>query len=380
MMKALIVDQFGKTTGSDTLALAELINDLDNFEMSVYLSDTSDVNPINYKTRVFYGFEGAYSGNIIHKSICYLKALKKLEKHIKQEKYDLVNLQWFSIPWLEKSFVKTIKKYSKVVITVHDVIPFNKRFGEMRALKKIYQIADSLLIHTKEAHQQFKDNYPGVNVPMKIISQCFCNKKDYKPLDKYDSRKHLNIPSDAIVYLFYGTIRDSKGLDDLINAFVAAHEQNDKIFLLCAGALHKVDSTYYLNLAKPIIENGYGKFVFDFVPRKEEKYYFSASDVLCLPYKEVTQSGVAQLGLMYELPIIATDVGPMKEVTRDGVNGCLIEKNNSKELIDAILLLTSDKKREAFSKQSRLLGETEFSLDKKAGHVNDAYLECLKKE
>lgn len=373
-MKVLFVDQFGKTTGRDTLALAELINKNPDIDMEVYLSDTTEIpSDRNYTLKITKGFHGAYEGNFLNKARNYIKSLVELKKHIDRNNIDLVHLQWFSLPWIVWIYVGLLKKKHKVVVTVHDVIPFDNRPLEIQALDKIYSKADALLIHTKSSKELFEKVYKA-KTPISIITQGFCLKSDYTRLDKEEAKKHFGIPSDAVVFLYYGTIRPSKGLDILIKAIHRAHEKCEKVYLLAAGAFHKVNENEYRQLVLEQLRDDFSCVKFGFVPQEEEQWYFSAADVLCLPYLEVTQSGVAQLGLMYDLPIIATDVGEMSDVCRDGENGIITEKGNVNELRDAVLkMVMNELYRNNAIEKSRELGKTEFSLEKKAERVFNVY-------
>ena len=374
-MKVLLVDQFGKTTGRDTLALAELVNKNSDIEMQVYLSDNTEIpDDRKYILKINEGFNRAYEGNAIQKGIHYLKALRELKIFIAKNDIDIVHLQWFSLPWIEWIYVKKLAKKYKVVITVHDVKPFDNRPYEMQALRRVYQSADKLLIHTKTSEEEFKKLYGREN-KTKIITQGFCLKSDYQRIEKEVAKKHFNIDNDTVVFLYYGTIRKSKGLDILMEAILETHEKNKKILLLAAGAFHKVEEEEYKRL-KDQLGEGAARINFGFVPQKEEQWYFSAADVLCLPYLEVTQSGVAQLGLMYELPIIATDVGEMSDVCRNEKNGILIQPQNKSQLIDAILRFTNSSEfREKASEQSKQMAEVDFSLETKAQKVHEVYSE-----
>ena len=379
-MKVLFVDQFGKTTGRDTLALANLLNNYDDLTVEVYLSDTTEITANrNYNFKIIKGFHNAYSGNIVNKSINYLKAINELKEYSKENNIDVIHLQWFSIPWLEWIYVKQLKKNFSIAITVHDVVPFDNRPGEIKCLDKIYSYADILLIHTQTAKRQFNQLYKA-NTPIELITQGFCLKSDYQRIDRNKAKKHFNIMEDKVVFLFYGTIRPSKGFDLLVHAVKEAQAENKDIYFLAAGAFHNVDEVEYRELVCKELDTDTSKVNFGFVPAEEEQWYFSAADVLCLPYKEVTQSGVAQLGLMYELPIIGTDIGEMRDVIRNGLNGKLIPSNNISSLKQAIVSLANDKDlREEYSKYSKLLGETEFSLKNKADRIYKAYLKYCKK-
>lgn len=373
-MKVLFVDQLGRTTGRDTLALCSLLNRFTDVDIVAYMSDTTVLDVSNYDFKIKKGFHGAYEGNFVNKGKNYLRTLKHLKKYVCNNKIDIVHLQWFSIPWIEWMFIDSLKHYCKVAITVHDIIPFDNRFGEMWGLRKIYNAADQLFVHTENAKEQLKLYY-SPQKPIRVITQAFCNKDDYYTIDKQEARNKLDLPSDAVVFLFYGTIRPSKGLDLLFKAIRSANKKYRCIHLLVGGAFHNVEENEYKSVAEKMVEEGIATVNFEYVPFEQEILYFSAADVLCLPYRELTQSGVAQLGLMYNLPMIAADVGSMSEVIRNEYNGLLFEANDEDGLEQCICKMMNFYDRECYAKRSEELAKTEFSLDEKANRIYNAYKE-----
>ena len=373
-MKVLFVDQFGKTTGRDTLALADLINQSQEVDMTVYLSDNTEIpSDRNYTVKIEKGFHGAYEGSFLNKATNYLKALRELKKYIDNNNFDVIHLQWFSLPWVEWIYVGRLAKKHKVVVTVHDVIPFDNRPLEMKCLDKIYSRVHALIMHTESGKRLFKDNYKA-ETPISVVGQGFCLKSDYTRIDNKEAKSHFSIPEDAVVFLYYGTIRPSKGLDILINAIHDAHEKNSNIYLLAAGAFHKSNEEDYRTLVREQLDASFSTVNFGFVPQEEEQWYFSAADVLVLPYLEVTQSGVAQLGLMYELPLIATDIGEMSEVCQHGKNGLLIRAGEVSELTAAIIEMSKSKEMlNKASAESVNLAVGEFSLCNKARMIASVY-------
>jgi len=378
-MRVLYVDQFGKTAGRDSLAQCEYIHNNEDIDMTVFLSDNTEIRADKkYNVHIVKGFHGAYEGNIINKAFNYIKSLIKLKKFIKKEQFDIVHLQWFSLPWIEWIYVQCLRKYSKIVITVHDVIPFNNRPLEMKYLDKIYARADQLLLHTEYSKQQFSKYYKA-KTPINIITQGFCLKADYKKIDKKKAKDHFGIPEEAIVVLYYGTIRKSKGLDYLIKAVSKAIRENNKIVLLAGGAFQRIDPKTYEKLLNDNLNKSNYYTNFNFIPMQEEPYYFSAADMICLPYLEITQSGVAQIGLMYDLPMIASDIGDMKAVIRPGINGELVKPRDIDGLANAILKLANNESlRETYSQGSYILSKTEFSVEVKGHKVADSYRNLIR--
>jgi hypothetical protein len=75
----------------------------------------------------------------------------------------------------------------------------------------------------------------------------------------------------------------------------------------------------------------------DYIPNEEVKYYFSAADAVVLPYTSATQSGIAQIAYNFDLPVIATNVGGLAEVVRDGETGLLVPPNDPRALAGRIV-------------------------------------------
>ena len=124
--------------------------------------------------------------------------------------------------------------------------------------------------------------------------------------------------------LFFGLIRDYKGLDTLIEAWAKFRRSGHK--LLIAGEFYAsrdkyIDLIERLGLQDDIILHDH------FIPDSEVANYFSASDCVVLPYKTATQSGVTQIAYNFRTPIIVTDVGGLKEIVPDGVVGYVVDSS-----------------------------------------------------
>ncbi|MBP3317362.1 MAG: glycosyltransferase [Alistipes sp.] len=118
--------------------------------------------------------------------------------------------------------------------------------------------------------------------------------------------------------LFFGLIRDYKGLDMLLEAWAEWMPENRK--LLVAGEFYASKEKYYEIIEhrglqdRVVMHEG-------FVADDDVKYYFSASDCLVLPYRTATQSGVTQIAYNFTLPMLVTNVGGLPEIVPDGVVG-----------------------------------------------------------
>jgi glycosyltransferase involved in cell wall biosynthesis len=131
------------------------------------------------------------------------------------------------------------------------------------------------------------------------------------------AKARLGLNTNKKILLFFGLIRDYKGLDLLIEAM--AH-LDDSYQLLIAGeaygSFHKYQKQIDHSPAKDriIVKNHY-------VEDKEVPVLFSAADVLALPYKSATQSGVLPIAYHYEIPVVATDVGGLRDAIETAGTG-----------------------------------------------------------
>jgi len=337
------------------------------------MSDTTPKNIGKYNFRIVYGFERVYEGNLINKATHYLKALYKLKKFIRDNHFDIIHFEWFSLPWYEWIWIRRIRKFAKIVITVNDVIPFEVRPLEMWCLGKIYNAADAILLHTQENLDLFNKTF-NTTCYKSVITAAFRDKSDYKRVNKEKARETLKIPSDKTIVLYFGTIRHSKGLDLLIKAFPEAVKRNPNLFLLGAGAFHAVDSEHYIELVRNYLNPNIARLDFGHVSDDMMRYYFSAADILCVPYREIYQSGIAQCGLIYELPMIGSDLKRMADMIQQGVNAETFKREDVTDLTEAIVRLSTDScMMEKYSKASKTIGEKNFSVEERAKRTLKAY-------
>ena len=118
--------------------------------------------------------------------------------------------------------------------------------------------------------------------------------------------------------MFFGLIRDYKGLDTLLDAW--SEFRRDGIKLLIAGEFYASRERYIAHIERLGLQNEVVLHDF-FVPDSDVRYYFSAADCVVLPYKTATQSGVTQICYNFCTPVIVTRVGGLAEIVPDGKVG-----------------------------------------------------------
>lgn len=380
-IKVLLVDQIGHKTYEYDYSAAK--NYSDAFDVTCYISDNTpkDIPVDGFKVK--YGFHNVYTGNKIQKGIKYLRSLYELRRYVKKEKFDIINLQWYEIPLVDKIFVRSLKRLYrppiKVVMTVHGIIPRDDYPRLHDDLQKLYLDADAILLHSEPGLEFFNECF-STNCPKYMITSAFRDESDYAPLDKAEARRRLGIPLDKKVVLSFGTIREDKTIDVLYKAFPKALEKNPDLFLLSAGTLNVKEKDYYTSLADKCRATGSAKIDFDYVSKELEPVYYSAADILALPYSYISQSGVAYCGLLFNLPMIATDIPRLDLMAKSGVNAEIFPKGDVEAMVDKLAALASDDELlEKYADGSRKIREMDFSIKRRVALTEQAYREILKK-
>ena len=147
-----------------------------------------------------------------------------------------------------------------------------------------------------------------------------------------ESRRKLGIDPDKKTILFFGFIRKYKGLDLLIDAF---GELGPEFQLLIGGESYEDFAIYQEHISRSV--NAERIHVHErYISDEEVTDFFSAADVCVLPYRSATQSGIANIAMHFDLPILATRVGGVSEMIQDGENGFIIEAPRSDAVVEAI--------------------------------------------
>lgn len=263
-------------------------------------------------------------------------------------------LLWCINPNEQFNFRHHIKKFQPDIIHILDVYPIY--FLHYHLLKK-HQVVFTQhdpLVHTGDPYGttvKLIQSYLQ-HISKKVIVHGQTLKKELKKHYKIDNKKisiiHLGDNSILLRYppqgkkiprsiLFFGRISHYKGLDILLNSLISLAEENISFHLTIAG--HGNLKKYHSQLNKITNIKIINKKILD----KDVSTYFHQNEIIVLPYREATQSGIISLALSAKIAIIATKVGAFPEILTDGYNSLLIPPNNPSELQAAIKKLLNNK-------------------------------------
>lgn len=246
---------------------------------------------------------------------------------IKKLKPDLVIIK-FWIPFMAPclgTLARIIRSNgsSKVISIIDNIVPHEKRMFDTALAGYFARSVDGFITMSRSVLQQvelFNKNSPKLFSPHPVYDN-FGEK-----IPREDACRLLNIDPENKYILFFGFIRDYKGLDLLLEALALQDFRRQNVKLLVAGEFYTDPKPYYdiikkHDLADMVILNS------DFIPDSKVSLYFSAADLVVQPYKSATQSGVTQIAYHFEVPMVITNVGGLAEFVPDGKVGYVVEPN-----------------------------------------------------
>lgn len=234
-------------------------------------------------------------------------------------------------------------KHTKIITVCHNIIPHEKRIGDRGLTKYLFNKTDKFVLLSSKVEQDLNTVKPGADF-ITLYHPVYSHFG--KAVGKAEARKSLGI-KDEMTILFFGFIRKYKGLDILLKS-VSLLKEKINLRLIVAGEFYESEDRY-ISLINELGINDIVTLYKDFIPTNEVKYYFSASDVVVLPYRDATQSGIVQVANNFLKPVIATNVGALPEVIENNKTGVLVEKENPEKLAEAVLNYFNDSKEEEYS-------------------------------
>ena len=235
----------------------------------------------------------------------------------------------FWLPFFAPAFsgvAKKIRKYSDATIMVicDNIIPHEERLLDTRLTKRFFGFIDSFIVLSKKVENELLSFVPEAKYkysPHPIYS-IFNN-----TLSKEQAKAELKLATKKVL-LFFGLIREYKGLDILINAMEKIKTELEDYTLLIVGECYENENKYTELIKKAGITDNV-KCHYSFIPDNEVGKYFSAADVVVLPYKTASQSGIVQIAYHFDTPVIVSNVGGLPEIVDEGKTGYCVEPNSN---------------------------------------------------
>lgn len=334
-MKVLLLNQIPEVNNKYTFSLAR---GLKKAGVDIIVCGIEDDDVSAYSDIPYLNIFGCYSREVspIRKVFSYYRSWKRIFEYCIAEKIEIVHVQWYIFSPLDWRFHKLLRKAGiKVVTTIHDLLPFDKKPYDFYFHRKIYYHSDKVISQARGNEKELIEKY-GVNRD-KIRYVPHGHYMEYaEPATKAESIEYLKLPGDRPVILFFGQIKKVKGVGVLITAMKDVIKEHPDALCVIAGKVWHDDFSEYQKLIDLYGLQDNIRSDIRFIDDDEIKYYFNAADIVALPYLQIYQSGVVLLAYAYEKPVVATTEGEFLTVVKNGETGLLVPANNAKELARAL--------------------------------------------
>lgn len=239
---------------------------------------------------------------------------------------------------------KRLKKGTKRIAILHNVIPHEKRFFDKGANNYFLKQNEGFVVMSDAVLKDLLSLKPDakyLRIDHPVYNQ-FGEKQE-----RTNAIEKLKLNPEKKYLLFFGFIRGYKGLDLLLQALP---DLDDSIELIVAGEIYGSFDAYQEIIDQKELSDRVHLFT-DYIADDQVSDYFSASDVCVLPYKSATQSGITAIAHHFDLPIIATDVGGLKESIHHESNGLIVPKSEPKAIAESITRYFDEDLKEGMSEK-----------------------------
>jgi len=279
------------------------------------------------------------------------KVLRVLSYYVKLIRYALTSKpRIFHVLWNNKFqfFDRTVLMLyykllgKRIALTVHNVNVGRRdakdTLGNRLTLRIQYLLSDHLFVHTDKMKVELNEEFGVPQSCVTVIPFGINNAVPNTSLTPAEAKQRLGIPDYEKTILFFGNIAPYKGLEYLVAAFHEILRRNRDYRLVIVG--RPKDCEEYWEPIQDLIREDLrtGKILLkaEYIPDEETEVYFKGADVLVLPYTYIYQSGVLFLGHSFGLPVLAADVGSLKDEIVEGKNGFVFKAADSVDLANTI--------------------------------------------
>lgn len=297
------------------------------------------------RVAVFRGTTGRRSR--IRRGAAYVVSLGRLLSRVRRSRPDVVHWQFTELPVADLLAMVAIRALGiPQVYTAHELLPWTTSRHHRRLFSWLYRLVDAVVVHNENQRAEVSRGF-GVDPSKVHVAPLGGYALFTTPgLPQSEARARLGVADDVPVALFFGTIRPSKGLEVLLEAWALVAQAMPEAILLVTGKPYKGLDTGATTMQ--IRELGVETSVrtkFEQVDPAEANAYYRAADVVVLPYHDIGTSGVLRYAYNSARAVIATSVGEHGALVVEGETGHLVPPGDPKVLAGVLAAALGDRLR-----------------------------------
>ncbi|MEM2979189.1 MAG: glycosyltransferase family 4 protein [Methanomassiliicoccales archaeon] len=307
-----------------------------------FIANDDMIAAANYEKVNYLNFRGDQDpqASIWKKVFRVLWYYGRLLRYTAQTKSRIFHIQWLNrFEYLDRTLINLYYKVmrKKLILTAHN-INAGQRDGNDSRLNRwtlwfMYRIVDHIIVHTEKMKEELSRAFGLDPSKVSVIPHGIHDAIPCTDLTPLEARARLGLGCEEKVLLFFGNIYPYKGLEYLVRALPRLMESIGPLKTIIAGRAG--DLKYWNKIEKILEEKDLGDIVvraIGFIPDEEIEIFCKASDLLVLPYTSVFQSGVLFVAYNFGLPVIASDVGSLREEVIEGVTGFVCKSRDPDDL------------------------------------------------
>ena len=248
------------------------------------------------------------------KWIEYAPSVARLLRRVDRLDPDVVHVQWLPRPEVDLRWLRRMADDRPVVLTAHDVLP--RRRKAMPVWPDVLETAERIVVHSERAVEQLVELGLDRERIARILHPVF-------PADPLP-------PPEGRTLLFFGLIRDYKGLDVLLRALP---DIKGARLVVAGDPVDPVPRT-----------SGDVDWRLRFIPEREVRQLMAEAAAVVLPYRRLDSSGVLATAIGYRRPVVVTDVGSLGEIVREFGAGEVVPVDDADALAKACARLLQPKR------------------------------------
>ena len=289
----------------------------------------------------------------------YSSYYPRLLKMIRDEDPDVIHIQWFPTALSGYILLRLLRAMSRarIVFTIHNILPHERRALRHGLYREIYRRVDRIVAPSRFSMLTMMEIFDIDPSKISIVPDRLY--LGGPPHSREEAERRLGLPLGERRILFFGYIREHKGLDLLIKAYAQVRKGVPRSRLLVAGR-PECDIRPYMRLIEDLHLKEGITLDLRYIPSEVVPHYFMSCDVVVLPYLKVCHSPIVQLAYSFGRPVVTTEYAG--DLVEDGRSGRVVPIERGDDLGDVLVdLLSSDESLGEMGERARRIFKERYS-------------------
>lgn len=289
-----------------------------------------DIENIEYH-KIFFKYSEKMNRTILRKILRgfeYIFTYIRIVLFLRKRTVNVVHIEWLLNYRSDIFFLKSIKKRcDKLIYTAHNILPHINSNQYIDQLSKIYFVVDTILVHGDKIRNEFQCIFPQYIAKVKIQKHGIYLGQNTKYDLSLIEKDYINvIEKFNKIYIYFGHIFYNKGVDRLINIWIDEFH-NENILLIIVGKKHE-DYAELNKLENCIYKTKNILYIDKYVNDNLLNFFITKSNLIILPYRHASMSGIVFTAAEFSKPILCTDTGALSEYILNNKNSFIVENSD----------------------------------------------------